>query len=269
MPTITSGDEITVIVDQASGVTIPVPSTKTTVVVPAGETNSVDLIASGPQGPPGAGIPGAGVPAGGADGQVLAKSSGTDYATEWVNPPTGGGGAGAMPLGVRLVRGAATYSQNEVTTGNGSGNPYTRGHFANWTFHTIDTGTTELITDLELVTATDAYGFDVVETGIYQASLEVGYTFDTPPEAVHWYIDTYNEYFEFMSTPTLGWGAAIGNNGGSETFMTPPFYEAAWDEDDGTYYIGARADWRGIGMTMGSAFGGGIPNVRVRLFRLG
>ena len=242
MPTITSGDQITVIVDQATGVTVPVPSTKTTVVVPAGETNAVDLIAQGPQGP--AGAPGSG---GG-----------------------GGGGSGAVPLGVRLARGAATYSQTEVTTGNGSGNPYTRGHFANWTFSNIDTGTSDLISDLELVTATDAFGFDVTTTGIYQASLEVGYTFGDPaPDTVHFYLDTYNEYFEFMSTPTAGYGAAIGDGGAAETFVTPPFYEAAWDEDDGTYYIGARMDWRGIGMTMGSAFGGGIPNVRVRLFKLG
>jgi hypothetical protein len=183
---------------------------------------------------------------------------------------SGGGGSSALPLGVRLARGAATYSQTEVTTGNGSGNPYTRGHFANWTFHAIDTGTSALVPSLPLVTATDVFGFDVTATGIYQASLEVGYTFGaTMPAAVHWYLDTYNEYFEFMSTPTEGYGAAIGAGGAAETFLTPPFYEAAWTPGDGTYYLGARADWRGIGMTMGSAFGGGIPNVRVRLFRLG
>lgn len=35
------------------------------------------------------GAPGVGVPAGGSAGQVLAKSSGSDYATEWVTPSTG------------------------------------------------------------------------------------------------------------------------------------------------------------------------------------
>lgn len=43
--------------------------------------------ATGPAGPAGPGVP-----AGGAAGQVLAKKSGTDYDTEWIDPPEGGGG---------------------------------------------------------------------------------------------------------------------------------------------------------------------------------
>src|SRR5215470_9271798 len=46
----------------------------------------------GPQGPPGpTGPAGPGVPAGGTSGQVLGKTSATDYATAWINQ-TGGGG---------------------------------------------------------------------------------------------------------------------------------------------------------------------------------
>lgn len=49
-----------------------------------------DIVASievtGPQGPQGE--PGAGLEAGGDAGQVLAKASGTNYDTEWVNLPT-------------------------------------------------------------------------------------------------------------------------------------------------------------------------------------
>lgn len=59
---------------------------------------SVDLNISGVQGPPGpagpqgdAGPAGVGVPIGGAIGQVLAKASGTDYDTEWVNQSGGSG----------------------------------------------------------------------------------------------------------------------------------------------------------------------------------
>jgi hypothetical protein len=37
------------------------------------------------------GADGVGVPAAGADGQILAKASATDYDTEWIDPPAGGG----------------------------------------------------------------------------------------------------------------------------------------------------------------------------------
>ncbi len=53
--------------------------------------------ATGPQGPAGiagqqgaTGAPGQGVPAGGITGQMLAKSSSTDYATAWIDMPSGG-----------------------------------------------------------------------------------------------------------------------------------------------------------------------------------
>lgn len=46
------------------------------------------------QGPAGNdGADGTGVPAGGTTGQVLAKTDGTDFNTEWVDAPTGGGGS--------------------------------------------------------------------------------------------------------------------------------------------------------------------------------
>lgn len=47
----------------------------------------------GTPGPPGpAGPAGPGVAPGGTAGQILAKIDGTDYNTEWIDPPTGGGG---------------------------------------------------------------------------------------------------------------------------------------------------------------------------------
>jgi hypothetical protein len=42
------------------------------------------------------GAPGVGVPTGGTAGQVLAKASGADLDTTWVDPPEGGGGGGAV-----------------------------------------------------------------------------------------------------------------------------------------------------------------------------
>ena len=59
---------------------------------PKGDTGETG--AQGPQGETGEtgpqGEPGVGVPAGGSAGQVLAKASGTDYDTEWVNAGSGG-----------------------------------------------------------------------------------------------------------------------------------------------------------------------------------
>lgn len=52
---------------------------------PAGATG-----ATGPQGPAGQGVP-----AGGTTGQVLAKTSATDYATQWVDPS---GGSDVSPI---------------------------------------------------------------------------------------------------------------------------------------------------------------------------
>lgn len=69
----------------------------------------------GPQGPQGVqgeqGIQGVGVPTGGTAGQVLAKASGADYDTEWVN--AGGGSGSYLPLaGGNMV----PDSQNTSTT---------------------------------------------------------------------------------------------------------------------------------------------------------
>jgi hypothetical protein len=44
------------------------------------------------------GADGVGVPTGGTTGQVLAKNSGTDYDTEWIDPPEGGGGGAAQEV---------------------------------------------------------------------------------------------------------------------------------------------------------------------------
>lgn len=57
-----------------------------------------------------------GVPTGGADGQILAKASGTSYDTEWINAPTGsgtglpgGGTAGQTLIKTSSTDGAATW----------------------------------------------------------------------------------------------------------------------------------------------------------------
>lgn len=61
------------------------------------------------------GATGEGVPSGGTTGQVLAKASGTDYDTEWVNQSAGVGPATAAPLmdGTAAVGTATKYARED------------------------------------------------------------------------------------------------------------------------------------------------------------
>lgn len=98
--------------DPGADSTVPgPPGADSTVPGPPGPPGA-DSTVPGPQGPPGnpgtpgakgdpgnTGPPGPGVPVGGSTGQVLAKSSGTDYATGWVTPFVGLNGATGLWIG--------------------------------------------------------------------------------------------------------------------------------------------------------------------------
>lgn len=78
---------------------------------PAGPTGATgaqgpkgDTGETGPQGPVGAqGAPGEGVPTGGTIGQVLAKRTDTNYDTQWIDPPAGGGGTYLVKASVGTI----------------------------------------------------------------------------------------------------------------------------------------------------------------------
>lgn len=81
------------------------------VVVVDEVTRFVKIIDSGPQGPQGPAGPG--VPVGGTTGQVLIKTSNTDYATEWA---TGGGGGSVSSVNVSGGTTGLTTSGGPITS---------------------------------------------------------------------------------------------------------------------------------------------------------
>lgn len=77
--------------DPGADSTVPGPQGPQGIQGPQGDPGADSTV----PGPPGAdGADGQGVPVGGTAGQVLAKIDGTNYNTEWVNAPTGGGSSG-------------------------------------------------------------------------------------------------------------------------------------------------------------------------------
>lgn len=87
--------------DGAAGATGPKGDTGDTgaaSTVPGPQGPKGDTGDTGPAGADGVdgadGANGQGVPTGGTTGQILAKSSATNYATQWIDAPTGGGGGG-------------------------------------------------------------------------------------------------------------------------------------------------------------------------------
>lgn len=125
-----------------------------------GETGATGATgATGPEGPQGpTGATGAGVAAGGTTGQVLAKSSSTDYATTWTTPFSGAytdlTGKPTIPTAVSQLTNDSGYltsiTSGNVTTALG----YTPANKAGDTF----TGQVQINNDLILADATAARG---------------------------------------------------------------------------------------------------------------
>jgi len=85
----------------------------TVVVQEYGAVDTVTLVTEGPQGPEGpTGPAGLGVPVGGTTGQVLAKTSATNYATAWVSTATGSvtSVAATVPTGLTVTGSPITTS---------------------------------------------------------------------------------------------------------------------------------------------------------------
>lgn len=84
-------------------------------VMPQADPVTGVLYLQGPPGPPGVGTGGAGIPPGGTTGQVLAKTSSTDYAVGWV--PQTGGGSSVVPATETAQGILELATQAEATAG--------------------------------------------------------------------------------------------------------------------------------------------------------
>lgn len=182
-------------------------------------------------------------------------------------PPVVAGGGGGL-IAAREADGMDA-EHIDITTGNGAGNPYTRMVFRNYEFS--DPFLATPLPSLPLVTEADAFAFEVTTTGMYQAFIEIGYSFPsgTVPESIDWRFDCFSQYFEWTSTPSAGYGAVHGGGGAQEFFTTSPFYEEAFNALDGSHYMSMSAFWRGIGNPMQSPYGGTPPKVFIYLFKWG
>ncbi len=80
----------------------------------------------GPTGPTGAtGAAGVGVPTGGTTGQVLAKTSNTNYDTQWIASPSGGGGGGPITV-ADLPSGSVLFARYNTGTSTWPSRPTAR-----------------------------------------------------------------------------------------------------------------------------------------------
>lgn len=110
----------------AVGVTGPIgPSGAQGIQGIAGATGATGP--SGAQGNPGAtgpsGAAGAGVPTGGTTGQILAKTSNTNYDTEWIAAPSGGGGSVTI---AGLPAGSVLFARYNTATSTWPARPTAR-----------------------------------------------------------------------------------------------------------------------------------------------
>ena len=100
-------------------------------IVSAGGTETFDLY-NGADGADGA--DGQGVPTGGTAGQILAKVDGTNYNTEWIDPPSGGGG-GLVECRIADSGRSPTYvgsfynNSTQLTPNTSSYSPNFMGHY--------------------------------------------------------------------------------------------------------------------------------------------
>ena len=97
-------------------ITGPTTVTVTTYYEGSAHTSQIQTtISAGAQGPAGVGVP-----TGGASGDVLTKTSATDYATGWAAPAGGGGGGGIASSWKGMWNAATTYAAGDLVFSGGS-----------------------------------------------------------------------------------------------------------------------------------------------------
>ena len=192
----------------------------------------------GPQGETGAtGETGPGVAAGGTAGQVLAKVDGTDYNTEWIDPPEGGGNkllclkcndnaGGNESNYTRGVYNGRMYTtpKSDVTVFGGTLNTYVRHTVKTYQGFNGTTGT-QVINAVTPINATATLTFS--GSGSFDSSYQVRIRW-TPNDSMGWCVidedGTVMPTENMTHKPTTGYGFAIIKitSGGNTEVITAP-----------------------------------------------
>ena len=186
---------------------------------PAGTAGAAG--ATGPTGPAGVGVP-----TGGATGEVLTKTSATDYATAW-QAPTGGGGSTEVTItgteGVTVVESPAnTFALGLTASPDASNTVEIR---ANGIYSAAGAIPPEYVTDAELTTALGPYATDADLTAhAGAANPHPGYALDTDLAA---YLPLVGGSLSGPLTIS-GKGVAVSATAGNDlTWNADGFYTAA------------------------------------------
>jgi hypothetical protein len=168
-----------------------------------------------------------------------------------------GGGSGATASVARLV--CTDFHATEVTTGNGSGAPYTRYVPTLWTLGPAPQPSSLPVPGVHTVPSSQSgTNFDVTESGLYTLRYSVIATFGDDAGCPPWVTFSAGSYWQNRPASgvvrtTTGALTAIfpgsGAPGAIFDVVMPAFYQTAFDPDDGSCYLGIQFGWPGVGKT--------------------
>lgn len=175
-----------------------------------GEWLDIGELSVGPKGDPGdPGADGVGVPSGGTTGQVLAKASGTDYDTEWVDQSGGGGTPGSQ---TPAMDGTAAVGVSSAFAREDHVHPTDTSRAAAADLTALETAVGD-VSDLSGFTATDLTGAaNELKTAISHAVLDNESQLRTASQKIQVYSNIFGESASAGFHNSIYRGKYLGNS---------------------------------------------------------